>query len=298
MISPHNQIKRSVGVLDVIILGIVIAICAYVYYRVDTVLAYDWEWDFLPGYFIREDESTGAWVANILLIGLTTTIRLAIWSMLLAAILGAILGVMRTSTRLLPRLFSRVYVELIRNTPPLVFFFIFYFFISSQLMPILGVSDYARSMSEEDAGWIGFFFGQPKLLENVISGIVCLAFFEAAYIAEIVRAGIEAVPKQQYEAGLSVGLSRFSLLKSVVMPQALQKVLPPLANQFITLIKDSSIVSLISIQELTFLGQEVAVSTSNFFETWIFVAVLYFIICYTLALLFGFLERRSARIRR
>jgi len=298
MISPHSDVKRTVGILDVIILVVVVGLIAYIYYRVDTVLAYDWSWDFLPGYFVRQDETTGEWIANILLIGLTTTIRLAFWSMILAAILGAILGVMRTSTRLLPRLFSRVYVELIRNIPPLVFFFIFYFFISSQLMPALGVSDYARSLSEDDAGWISFLFGSPKLLENVISGIICLAFFEAAYIAEIVRAGIEAVPKQQYEAGLSVGLSRFSLLKSVVLPQALQKVLPPLANQFITLIKDSSIVSLISIQELTFLGQEVAVSTSKFFETWIFVAVLYFGICYALALLFGFLERRGARSRR
>ncbi len=298
MISPHTKIKRTVGALDVVILVLALALGAYVYYRVDTVLAYNWSWDFLPGYFIRQDEQSGSWIANILLIGLVTTIRLAFWSMILAAILGAILGVMRTSTRLLPRLFSRVYVELIRNVPPLVFFFIFYFFISSQLMPALGISDFARNMSPENEKWVSILFGQPKLLENVISGIICLAFFEAAYIAEIVRAGIEAVPKQQYEAGLSVGLSRFSLLKSVVMPQALQKVLPPLANQFITLIKDSSIVSLISIQELTFLGQEVAVSTSKFFETWIFVAVLYFVICYALALLFGFLERRGSSSQR
>jgi len=265
---------------------------AYLYYRVDSVLEYNWSWDFLPGYFIRQTDE-GSWVANILLIGVITTIRLAIWSMLLAAILGAVIGVMRTSTRLLPRMFSRIYVELIRNTPPLVFFFIFYFFISAQLMPVLGIDGFSRDMSPASEKWVRLLFGDPKLLENIISGIICLAFFEAAYIAEIVRAGIEAVPKQQYEAGLSVGLSRFQLLKSVVLPQALQKVVPPLANQFITLIKDSSIVSLISIQELTFLGQDVAVSTTRFFETWIFIAVLYFIICYSLALIFGAIERRA-----
>jgi len=167
-------------VLDVVILAIVLGLIAYVYYRVDTVLAYNWSWDFLPGYFIRQDEETGSWIANILLIGLVTTIRLAIWSMILAAILGAILGVMRTSTRLLPRLFSRVYVELIRNVPPLVFFFIFYFFISSQLMPALGISDFARELDPEDSRWITFLFGDPKLLENVISGIICLAFFRGS----------------------------------------------------------------------------------------------------------------------
>jgi len=293
VISPHSQIKRRIGLLDLFILALVLGLGVFVYYRVDSVLEYDWSFGFLPEYFIRKDEDDG-WVANILLLGVLTTIRLAIWSMLLAAVFGTILGVMRTSTRLLPRMFSRVYVELIRNIPPLVFFFIFYFFISSQLMPVLGVSDFAREMSPESQKWIGLLFGQPELLENTISGIVCLAFFEAAYIAEIVRAGIEAVPKNQYEAGLSVGLSRFQLMKSVVLPQAFRKTLPPMANQFITLIKDSSIVSLISIQELTFIGQEVAVSTTKFFETWIFVAVLYFVICYTLALLFGFLERKSA----
>lgn len=279
--------------MDLIVLLLVLAAAGFIYYRVGSVLKYDWNWAFLPEYFIRKDEDAG-WVANILLIGVFTTIRLAIWSMLLAAILGTLIGIMRTSTRLLPRLFSRVYVELIRNVPPLVFFFIFYFFISSQLMPLLGVSEFAREMSPTSQKWIGILFGQPELLENIISGIVCLAFFEAAYIAEIVRAGIEAVPKNQYEAGLSVGLSRLQLLKSVVLPQAFRKVIPPLANQFITLIKDSSIVSLISIQELTFLGQEVAVSTAKFFETWIFIAVLYFVICYSLALLFGYFERRGS----
>lgn len=297
MISPHSKIKRRIGLLDLVILALVFGLGAFVYYRVGSVLEYNWNFSFLPEYFIRKDED-GSWVANILLLGVLTTIRLAIWSMLFAAIFGTILGIMRTSTRLLPRMFSRAYVELIRNIPPLVFFFIFYFFISSQMMPALGISDFAREMSPTSEKWIGFLFGQPELLENIISGIVCLAFFEAAYIAEIVRAGIEAVPKNQYEAGLSVGLSRFQLLKSVVLPQAYQKVLPPLANQFITLIKDSSIVSLISIQELTFIGQEVAVSTSKFFETWIFVAVLYFVICYSLALLFGFLERKSTASQR
>jgi len=292
MNSPHTQSRRRIGVLDLVILTVVLALGAYIYYRIDSVLEYDWSWGFLPGYFIRQTED-GNWVANILLLGVMTTIRLAIWSMLLAAILGAVIGVMRTSTRLLPRMFSRIYVELIRNIPPLVFFFIFYFFISAQLMPALGIDELSRNMSPENEKWVSFLFGDPKLLENIISGIICLAFFEAAYIAEIVRAGIEAVPKQQYEAGLSVGLSRFQLLKSVVLPQALQKVVPPLANQFITLIKDSSIVSLISIQELTFLGQDVAVSTTKFFETWIFIAILYFAICYSLALIFGAIERRG-----
>ncbi len=268
------------------------------YYRVDSVLEYRWNWAFLPEYLIRFDTEQGQYVANILLLGLLTTIRLALWSMLLAAVLGVVLGIMRTMNALLPRLISRTYVELVRNVPPLVFIFIFYFFVSSQLMPMLGLSEIVNGLSDESKSWLEFLFGPTALFENIVSGIICLALFESAYVTEIVRAGIESVPKNQYEAGLSVGLTRFQLLKSIVLPQAIQKVIPPLANQFITLIKDSSIVSLISIQELTFLGQEVSVSTQRVFETWIAVAAMYFVICYSLALLFGWFERRSARSRR
>ena len=138
--------------------------------------------------------------------------------------------------------------------------------------------------------------GPPELFANVISGILCLALFEGAYITEIIRAGIQAIDKGQTEAGQSIGLTRFQTLRWVIFPQAVQKVIPPLTGQFITLIKDSSIVSLISIQELTFLAQEVAYSTQYVFEIWLFVAGVYFCICYSLALLFAKLEKRSQRI--
>ena len=290
----ERSARRRLGWLDAIIILSVFALLAYVYYRIDTVLHYRWDWSFLPQYLIRWDAEQQRWAANILLQGLLTTLRLALWSMLLAAIIGVFMGVMRTMQRLLPRLISRAYVELIRNIPPLVFIFIFYFFISSQIMPLLGVESWVRSADPTTLTMIEWLFGPPALLENVLSGIICLALFEGAYVTEIVRAGIQAVPQTQREAGLSIGLGRWSLMRYIVLPQALQKVVPPLANQFITLIKDSSIVSLISIQELTFLGTEVSVSTSRVFETWIAVAVLYFIICYGLALLFSRLERRSA----
>ena len=296
--SPYSNRKRRLHWLDFIIIALMLGLVAYVYYRVDTVLHYNWDWSFLPQYLLRWDEQQQHWVANILLQGLLTTLRLAFWSMLLAAFIGTLMGVMRTAKRLLPRLISRVYVELIRNIPPLVFIFIFYFFISGQLMPLLGIEDFIRSASPDTLNVLGWLFGPPELLENVLSGIICLALFEGAYVTEIVRAGIQAIPHGQREAGLSIGLSRWSVMRYVVLPQAIQKVVPPLANQFITLIKDSSIVSLISIQELTFLGTEVSVSTGRVFETWIAVAGLYFMICYALALLFGRLEKRLAVGRR
>ena len=140
-------------------------------------------------------------------------------------------------------------------------------------------------------------FGPPELLSNVISGIICLAIFEAAYITEIVRAGIQSIDRGQIEAGQSIGLSHFQVLRWIVLPQAVQRMVPPLAGQFITLIKDSSLVSLISIQELTFLAQEVAYSTQYVFEIWIFVAAMYFCICYSLAWLFSRVEKRLSVYR-
>lgn len=295
---PDPGRARRFGWLDAVIIALVLALVVYVYGRVTDVLVYKWDWSFLPSFFIRFDEETGGWRINILLQGFLTTIRLSIWAMALALIVGLVMGAMRTAKRLLPRMIAGTYVGLIRNIPPLVFIFVFYFFISSQLMPLLGIDRWARSLDESEGVVVTFLFGEPKLLENLISGILCLAMFEAAYITEILRAGIQAIPKGQIEAGQSLGLSRYHVFRDVVLPQALQKVTPPLANQFIMLIKNSAIVALISIQELTFLGTEISVSTRKPFETWITVAAMYFILCYALALLFSRIERRLRRAQR
>ena len=288
-LSPQRRFK----LLDAIILSVVAAVVAFVFYKVDSVLAYTWDWSVIPRYMFRRDESTGDLIPNLLVLGVLTTIRLAFWSLIFAAIIGGIMGVMRTSTRLFPRLLSRAYVELIRNIPPLVFIFIFYFFISSQIMPVLGVEDFVRNASPLTATIIEWTASPPKLFSNFLAGVICLSLFSGAYVTEIVRAGIQAIPKSQFEAGASVGLTYFQTMRHVVLPQALQRVIPPLAGQFIILIKDSSLVSLISIQELTFFANEIAISTTQVFEVWIFVGLLYFVICYSCALAFGWLERRT-----
>lgn len=295
---PDPKAKRRLGWFDVVIIALVLALIAYVYGQVTDVLVYKWDWSFLPNFLLRFDEESGGWQPNILLRGFFTTIRLSILAMVLASLVGLVMGVMRTASRLLPRLVAAAYVGLIRNIPPLVFIFVFYFFISGQIMPLLGIDRWARSL-DGDGGWfVAFFLGEPKLIENLLSGILCLAMYEAAYITEIVRAGIQAVPKGQIEAGKSLGLRRFDVFRDVVLPQALQKMTPPLANQFIMLIKNSAIVALISVQELTFLGTEIAISTRKPFETWITIAAMYFLLCYSLAWLFGRIESRTRRSER
>ncbi|MGB1715202.1 MAG: amino acid ABC transporter permease [Arenicellales bacterium] len=291
--KTKSGVTRAV---DTIVIASAAFLVAYIIYKVDTVMIYEWHWGFLWEYILRWDEEQQAYAPNLLLKGLATTFRLVIWSMLLASIIGIVMGIMRTSSRIFFRTVSRLYVEFIRNMPPVVFIFVFFFFISSQFVPLLGIDELSVNASPETIALLEILLGPPELFANVISGILCLALFEGAYITEIIRAGIQAIDKGQTEAGQSIGLTRFQTLRWVIFPQAVQKVIPPLTGQFITLIKDSSIVSLISIQELTFLAQEVAYSTQYVFEIWLFVAGVYFCICYSLALLFAKLEKRSQRI--
>ena len=291
--KTKSGVTRAV---DTIVIASAAFLVAYIIYKVDTVMIYNWHWGFLWEYILRWDEEQQAYAPNLLLKGLATTFRLVIWSMLLASIIGIVMGIMRTSSRIFFRTVSRLYVEFIRNMPPVVFIFVFFFFISSQFVPLLGIDELSVNASPETIALLEILLGPPELFANVISGILCLALFEGAYITEIIRAGIQSIDKGQTEAGQSIGLTRFQTLRWVIFPQAVQKVIPPLTGQFITLIKDSSIVSLISIQELTFLAQEVAYSTQYVFEIWLFVAGVYFCICYSLALLFAKLEKRSHRI--
>jgi len=281
--------------LDLGLVGAVAAVIAYLVWRAEAVVKYRWNWGLVAPYIIRYDEAQHRWVANLLLQGLAETIRIAIWAGLFALIIGVVMGLCRLSHNLLLRLIARSYVELIRNIPPLVFIFVFYFFLTGQVTPFLGIDQLVRTASPGMLAVIDALFGQPRYFPAVVSALICLSLFEGAYVTEIVRAGVQSIEKGQWEAAASVGMSRLLILRLVVLPQAIQRVVPPLAGQFISLVKDSSIVSLISIQELAFLGSEVSASTGRVFEVWIIVSALYFIVCFGLSLAFGKLERRLAR---
>jgi polar amino acid transport system permease protein len=280
--------RARVTWLDAAILAAVAAFVAFVVYRVDSVLYYRWNWARLWPYLIQPDGSPG-----LLLAGFMTTIRLSLYGIVLAAILGLAFGLMRTSARLLPRLLARGYVEIVRNMPPLVFIFIFYFFISSQITPLLGLDRIGQGLGPGATATLRVLVADPRLLENFISGLICLALFEGAYVTEIVRAGVQSIERGQWEAARALGLGTWLTLRKIVLPQAIRRVAPPLAGQFITLIKSSSIVSLISIQELTFSASEIASTTGRVFETWIVVGGLYFAVCWLCSLAFARLERKA-----
>lgn len=298
---PHRRPTKPrwrLGTLDIVLALLALAGGISVIVQVQGVLNYRWDWQVVTTFLVKTDPTSGRMVPNLLLEGLFTTLRLAFWGLLLALPVGIVMGAARTSRRLLPRLVSGAYVMLVRNIPPLVFVFIVVFFIGSQILPVLGIGERVSVASPAVKWWLSLLFGQPSLIENFVAGVFCLALFSGAYVAEIVRAGIQSVAGSQIEAGQSLGLSRLDVMRFVVLPQALRNVLPPLANQFIQLIKDSSLVSLVSIQELTFMAQDIQVLTHKVFEVLLFTGGVYFVICYGLSLAFGAIERRAAAMRR
>ncbi len=277
--------------VDTIQLVLVFAAIGYLVYRVTGTLEYRWNWSVIPQYLLRYDNDRG-WVANLLLLGLLTTIRLSFWSLLLALPLGLVCGLLRISQHLFNRLLGGIYVTLLRNLPPLVLVFIFYFFISDQILPLFALAENLDRMP----GWLqhasSLLLAGPDQLEPFIAAVMTLALFEAAYIAEIVRAGINSIEPGQWEAARALGMQRGQLLRHVVLPQAFQRMIPPLAGQAISTIKDSAIVSVISIQELTFQGMELMAATYLTFEVWITVTLLYFLLTYSCSWLAARLESR------
>lgn len=290
--------KRKLHWLDYVLLAIIGLFIAYVAYRVQTVLNYKWNWAVIPHYIYRWDEETQSWIPNLLMQGFFMTLRLTLWGSILALFIGLFVGLSRVSNSLFLRMVGRTYVELIRNIPPVVFIFIFYFFLSSQIIPLLGVEEFVRNASPDTLAIIEFICGEPRRLPEFLSGLICLALFEGAYVAEIVRAGIQAIEKGQWEASRSIGLSGFSTMRYVILPQAIQRVIPPLANQIISLVKDSSIISLISVQELTYKTTEVVTTTRAIFEAWITTAIMYFALCFIFSWLFARLEKRMTVAKR
>ena len=187
--------KRKIRItkLDVVITALILLLAAYIVYRLTMKLNYKWNWSIIPQYLFFFDETEGRWKANVLMQGLFTTIRLTVWSTLLATVFGFIAGILRTTPRLFNRLVGRSYVELIRNVPPLVLIFIFYFFVSDQIMPLLGVEEFIRSRSPGTQKILAFLCASPDLFTAFLSGMFTIAVFQGAYITEIVRAGVQSI---------------------------------------------------------------------------------------------------------
>ena len=275
--------------LDAVLIALMLAAGLFLARRIGVEMDYRWQWPVMLQYLVRTEG--GSWTAGSLAQGFLTTVKLSFWATALATLLGTVMGLMRVSHSLFNRLVAGSYVEMVRNLPPLVLVFIVYFFIGDRIMTLLGVDGLVRSASPATRELLTLLFAAPARLSGFFAGLATLVLYEAAYIAEIVRAGLQSIEQGQWEAAHALGLSRGQQLRYVVLPQAIQRILPSLAGQLISTIKDSAIVSVISIPELTFQGLELMSATYLTFEIWITITALYFILTFSVSLGIRRLER-------
>lgn len=267
--------KKGLTTTDWVISIILVLIVLFFAYRIKVGLVYNWSWEKIPQFIFRFDTESNQWMSGILMTGFYATIRLSIWGSILATIFGVIMGMARTSRILFFKWIATTYVETMRNLPPLVIIFIAYFFVGDQLLAPLGIDDWAETLSPASQNTLAVLFARPGYLTSFFAALMTLAIFEGAYITEIVRAGIESIGKGQWEASKALGMTWYQQMRYIILPRTFQRIMPPMAGQFISLIKDSSIVSVISIQELCFQGIELMTSTLYTIEIWTVVTLMY-----------------------
>jgi len=206
----------------------------------------------------------------VLLEGLGLTVYLAVVSLALATVIGLISGLMTLSHRVWLYGPARFYVNLIRGTPLLV-----------QILFI--------------------YFGLPAVmnvkLSPMVAGVIAISFHIGAYVSEVFRAGIESVDKGQTEAGRSLGMTHTQTMRKIIIPQAVRSMIPPMMNQFIMGVKDTSLLAVIGVAELTQRGQSIYAVNYRAFEILTLVALIYFILTYTLYRLSRVVERKFGAMR-
>ena len=210
--------------------------------------------------------------------GIGFTIRVTVLAFLISLMLGVMLSLGRLSRGVVLRNLARFYIEFIRGVPilPLIFF-----------LALVVVPDIAD--------WLGI---DNRSISTEWRGVIALAVIYAAYIAEVFRGGVQAVPRGQMEAGLSFGMSRLTAMRRVILPQAVRAAIPPLGNDFIAILKDSSLLSVLAVGEVTLRARQYAAGSFHFRESYVVLVFIYVTLVLGLSLLLGCVERRLSRNER
>ncbi|MCH5276759.1 MAG: amino acid ABC transporter permease [Desulfovibrionaceae bacterium] len=290
-ISPARS-WRHLKPLDIILALCGLAFVLWFLIRAAAVTQHHWDWAALTPYLFSHD-AAGHWQAGALPRGLLTTLRVGAWSMLLALFSGGLVGILSAHQRGFAALPAVIYVNALRNTPPLVLLFLVFFFAGSFFNDaLLRVSAMARALPPAAQGLFSALLAPPDQLDRMVAAVLTLGLYEGAYVAEIVRAGLESVPKSQWEASAGQGMSPWQQYRHVILPQAARLMTPPLVSQTISTFKETTLASIISLPELTFQSLEIMAVTRMTFELWLTTAALYLIISYAWAGLGHRLERR------
>lgn len=202
----------------------------------------------------------------LLLLGAAVTVEITVVSVAFGFIIGLVAGVARISQVKLLRIVAAIYADCIRGTPLLVQIFLIYF-----ALPMV----------------------TGQRIEPFAAAVLACGINSGAYVSEIFRAGIQSIDPGQMEAGRSLGLTWYQTMRYVILPQAVKNILPPLGNEFISMLKDSSLVSVIGFEELTRRGQLIIAQTYGSFEIWLTVAALYLVMTLAISRLVAYLERRT-----
>lgn len=221
--------------------------------------------------------------------GVLTTLWVTVVAFVLAMLLGLIVALARTSGRPVLVQVATFYTELVRGIPILVFLF----YVAFVGAPATIAAANWLTGPLQSIGWF------PRLtvrnFDLTWRAIFALTICYSAFLAEIFRAGIEAVPVGQIEAARALGLRSRHIFRHIIAPQALRTILPPLGNDFVSMIKDSALVSALGVQDITQLGKVYSSGTFKFFETYNVVAFLYLTLTISLSLVVRFIERRMKR---
>lgn len=212
-----------------------------------------------------------------LLLGAVVTLQLTVCSAILGMIGGSLLGIARLAPSGLLSWISRAYIDFFRGTPLLVQIFMIYF----------GLPALAQQG-----------FGIPLSLQAFPAAVLALSLNSAAYIAEIVRAGIQSIDLGQSEASQSLGLSSVQTMRYVIFPQALRRMLPPLGNEFVAMLKDTSLAAVISLGEVLYQGKLIVATNYRAFEIYTGVAIIYLVLTIVASRVFSFLENWMNPLKR
>jgi len=214
------------------------------------------------------------WKVGILMQGLWLTLKVSFIAIIFGIFIGLFTGLARISSNPALKWSAITYIEIVRGSPLLVQIFIWYFVLGTLINSLLAVK--------------GLFQIPPLWF-----GVASLATFTGAYVAEIVRAGIQSIHRGQAEASRSLGMSYVQSMVHVILPQAFRRIIPPLAGQFISLIKDSSLLGIIAIRELTKATREIVTASLQPFELWFVCAILYLVLTFSLSMLLQYMEQRT-----
>lgn len=213
--------------------------------------------------FIGEQITLFFQIFKFLLPAIPATLKITFLSFVIASALGLLTAISRLSRTKILNIPAKIYIDVVRGVPLLVQIFFIYFGI-----------------------------GKILNLDRFVAGVVAISICYAAYLAEVFRAGIQAIPRGQTEAALSLGMTRFQVWRHIIIPQTVRLIAPPLVNDFISCLKDSSLVSIIGLRELTRAGTEYYSQHFVDFQTWFLVGAIYLAITLSLTRLSSYLEKK------